>query len=120
MTELSVQAVLRRRRLRRAGWLLTFGVALALGLWLDGPTGATTAVVVAMATLTTFAVVASRQDPVPALGPLLSGVATLIVGFGLAGLGESRDPGALVALTVFATATPALGGLGVHGGGALA
>ncbi len=120
MTELSVQAVLRRRRQRRAEWLLTLGVALGLGLWAEQPTGPTTALVVVMASLTTLVVVLGRRVPLPALLPLLSSFTTVVVGGGLGSLGDPGSADTLVAVAVFALVTPAIGALGVHGGGLLA
>ena len=117
MTEVSVQAVLRGRRMARTGWLSSFGVALGVALWLDHPTGTTTAVVVGMAIATIAVVVAARQNPQPALSPLLATVGTLVVGGGLAVLDRGAAP---IAVAVFVAGLPALGGLGVNGGGTLA
>jgi len=119
LSELSVQAVLRSRRLWRAGWVLTLGVALALGLWAERPSGGASACVVVMATLATPAVWMSRQREQPALGPFVGGVATAAVGGGLVLLGAPGSAGALVAVGLFAMAAPTLGGLGPTGGAAL-
>ncbi|MEN0065748.1 MAG: diguanylate cyclase [Myxococcota bacterium] len=119
MPEFPLRPIMQRRRLRRAGWLLTLGVTLALFAWAPKPTGPTTALVAAMATLTTLAVIASRQDPLPRISPFLTSFATIVVGLGLVLIsppGQSR----LVTVTLFSAALPTFGGLGVTWGGALA